>query len=67
MGALNRLIDLIGEAEIVRGDDQIFQCAISRRSRRKRKNSIPSRRRRFIMSGLMAISPTIEAILLGRK
>ncbi len=34
MGALNRLIDLIGEAEIVRRDDQILQCAISRRSRR---------------------------------
>jgi hypothetical protein len=34
MGALNRLIDLIGEAEIVRGDDKILQCAISRRSRR---------------------------------
>jgi hypothetical protein len=34
MGALNRLIDFVGEAEIVRGDDKILQCAISRRSRR---------------------------------
>ncbi len=47
--------------------NQTFQCAISRRSRRKRKNSIPSRRRRFIISGLVAISPRIEAILPGRK
>jgi hypothetical protein len=34
VSALNRLIDLIGEAEIVRRDDEILQCAISRRSRR---------------------------------
>ncbi len=67
MGALDGAVDLVGEAEIIRRDDQIFQCAISRRSRRKRKNSTPSRRRRFIISGLNAISPTIAAILLGRK
>ena len=65
--ALNGLIDLVGEAEIVRRDDQIFQCAVSCRSRKKRKNSAPSRRRRFITSGLLTISPTMEAILLGRK
>ena len=41
MRALNRLVDFVGEAEIVGRDDQIFQCAISRRSRRKRKNSSP--------------------------
>jgi hypothetical protein len=29
MRALNGLIDLVGEAEIVRRDDQIFQCAVS--------------------------------------
>jgi hypothetical protein len=67
MRPLNGLIDLVGEAEIVRRDDQISQCAGSRRSRKKRKNSTPSRRRRFITSGLLTISPTIEAILLGRK
>ncbi len=60
-------VDLLGEAEIVGGDDQIFQFAISRRSRKKRKNSTPSRRRRFITSGLLTMSPTIEAILPGRK
>ncbi len=67
MRALDGLINLVGEAEIIGRDNKIFQCAISRRSRRKRKNSTPSRRRRFIMLGLTAISPTIAAILLGRK
>ena len=43
------------------------QRAISRRSRRKWKNSMPSRSRRFIMSGLRIISPTIDAILPERK
>ena len=41
--------------------------AASRRSRRKRKNSTPSRRRRFIISGLRTISPTMAAILGARK
>ena len=67
MRALNGLVDLVGETEIVGRDDQIFQCAVSCRSRRKRKNSTPSRRRRFMTSGLLTISPTIEAILPGRK
>jgi hypothetical protein len=67
MRALDGLVDFIGEAEIIRRDDQIFQCAVSCRSRRKRKNSAPSRRRRFITSGLLTISPRIEAILPGRK
>ena len=67
MRALDRLIDFVGEAEVVRRDDQIFQCAVSCRSRRKRKNSTPSRSRRFMTSGLRTISPTIEAILPGRK
>jgi hypothetical protein len=67
MRDFNGAINLFGEAEIVRRDNKIFQCAISRRSRRKRKNSTPSRRRRFIIWGLSAISPTIAAILLGRK
>ena len=55
------------EAEVVRREDKIFQCAVSCRSRKKRKNSTPSRRRRFMTSGLLTISPTIEAILPGRK
>ena len=67
MRALNGLVDLVGEAEIIRRHDQIFQCAVSCRSRRKRKNSAPSRSRRFITSGLLTISATIEAILPGRK
>jgi len=67
MGALDGLVDFISEAKIVRRDNEIFQCAISRRSRRKRKNSAPSRRRRFITSGLRTISPMIDAILPGRK
>ena len=37
------------------------------RSRRKWKNSMPSRSRRLIISGDMIISPTIEAIFDGRK
>ena len=67
MRALDRLVDFVGEAEVVGGDDQVFQCAVSCRSRRKRKNSTPSRSRRFITSGLLTISPMIEAILPGRK
>ena len=39
----------------------------SSRLRRNWKNSTPSRRRRFIISGDVIISPTIEAILDGRK
>lgn len=41
--------------------------AASRRSRKKRKNSTPSRKRRFIISGLRTISPTMAAILGARK
>src|ERR1700722_12916337 len=67
MRALDGFIDFVGEAEVVGCDDQIFQCAVSCRSRKKRKNSTPSRSRRFMTSGLLTISPTIEAILPGRK
>jgi len=67
MRDFNGAVDLFGEAEIIGRDYEIFQCAISLRSRRKRKNSSPSLRRRFIISGLNAISLTIAAILLGRK
>jgi hypothetical protein len=67
MRALNRLVDLVRETEVVGRDDQIFQCAVSWRSRKKWKNSTPSRKRRFMTSGLLTISPRIEAILPGRK
>ncbi len=43
------------------------QAATSRRSRRKRKNSTPSRSRRRIISGLFTISPTMAAIFGARK
>ena len=65
-------IDRVAEAEIVCRDDQAIsgqatQCASSRRSRRKEKNSIPSRSRRIIICGLRTISPMIEAIFGARK
>ena len=43
------------------------QTGKSRRSRKKRKNSNPSRNLRFIISGLRTISPTMAAILGARK
>jgi hypothetical protein len=69
MRDLDRLIDLVREAEIVRCDDQAVgaQCAGSLWARRKAKNSTPSRSRRFIICGLLIISPTIEAIFGTRK
>jgi len=60
-------IDFGRQAEVVGGDDQRLQCALCRRSRRNWKNSTPSRSRRFIISGLLAISPTIDAIFERRK
>ncbi len=60
-------VDLFAQAEIVRRYDQMVQCASSRRSRRKAKNSTPSRRRRTIISGLRTISATIAAIFGARK
>ena len=77
MRDLDRFVDLGGETEIIGGDDEpggpfsrMWEKetqAASRRSFRKRKNSTPSRSRRFIMSGCRTISPTIEAILPERK
>ena len=66
VGELDRVVDLGRKAEIVRRDDEAVQCT-ARRSRRKWKNSMPSRSRRFIISGLFTISPTIDAILSLRK
>jgi len=67
VGLLDGLVDRLRQPEIVGGDDEPLQGATSRRSRRKRKNSTPSFSRRFIISGLSAISPTIEAIFGMRK
>jgi hypothetical protein len=46
---LDGLVDFLCQTEVVGGDDQRLQRAISRRSRRYWKNSTPSRRRRFII------------------
>jgi hypothetical protein len=59
-------IDFGRESKIIGRDDELPQSATSR-SRRNLKNSIPSRSRRFIISGLRTISPTIEAIFGARK
>ena len=63
---LDGLVDGGVEAEIVGADDQAPQLAISR-LRRNWKNSTPSRSRRRIISGLLIISATSEAILPRRK
>ena len=47
MRGFHGFIDFAREPKIVGGDDDTFQSAGSRRSRRKRKNSTPSRSRRF--------------------
>jgi hypothetical protein len=66
MRQLHAGIDLGREPKIVGRDDKALQSATSR-SRKNLKNSIPSRSRRFIISGLRTISPTIEAIFGARK
>ena len=63
---LDRFIDLGREPEVVSGDDEMLQAATSR-WRKNLKNSTPSRSRRFIISGLRTISPTIDAIFGARK
>ncbi len=65
--AFNGLVDGLGKAEIVGGDNGAAGHAALLRSRRKWKNSTPSRSRRFIICGLRTISPTIAAILGARK
>jgi hypothetical protein len=67
VGGFHGLVDFAREPEIVGRDDELFQSAGSRRSRRKRKNSTPSRRRRFNISGLRTISPAMAAIFGARK
>jgi hypothetical protein len=59
-------IDLGRNPKIVGRDNEVLQSATSR-SRKNLKNSIPSRSRRFIISGLRTISPKIEAIFGARK
>jgi hypothetical protein len=66
MSDLDGFIDLRSGTEIIGGDNQSSQAA-SRLVRRKLKNSTPSRKRRFIISGLAIIYASIEAILDGRK
>jgi len=63
---LDSFVDGGVEPEIVGADDQASQLAISR-LRRNWKNSTPSRSRRRIISGLLSISATSEAILPRRK
>jgi hypothetical protein len=67
MRLLNRLVDRDRQPEIVGSENELLQTETSRRSLRKRKNSTPSCKRRFIISGLRTISPTIAAILGTRK
>jgi hypothetical protein len=57
----------MGKPKIVGGDDNVLQSAGYRRSRKKRKNSTPSRSRRRNVSGLLTISPAIAAIFDARK
>ncbi len=67
VGDFHRFVDFACRAEIIGGDDEFLQAACSRRSLRNWKNSTPSRSLRFIMSVERSISPTMEAILPGRK
>ena len=66
MRQLDGCVDLGCEPKIVSRNNKALQGATSR-SRRNRKNSIPSRSRRFSISGLRTISPTIDAIFGARK
>jgi hypothetical protein len=66
MCQLDGSIELGREPEIAGRGNSMFQSATSR-SRKNRKNSIPSRSRRFNISGLRTISPMIEAIFGSRK
>lgn len=67
MRKFDSLVDLGGMPEVIGGDDETVQYCTSRRSRKKPKNSTPSRNRRLSISGLRAISATIEAIFGARR
>ena len=60
-------VDFHRKPEIIGRDDQLFQCRLSRLSRRNVKNSPASRMRRRNISGLRAISQVISAIFGARK
>ena len=66
-GNLDGFIDLACQAQVVGRNGDPPQSAVSRRSRRKRKNSTPSRSRRFAIVGDRTISPTMAAIFGARK
>ena len=67
MRCFDGFINFARKPEIVGGDDNLLQGAGSRRSRRKRKNSTPSRSRRRNISGFLTISPAMVAIFGARK
>jgi len=67
MRNFDRIVDLGSKPEIIGGDNRLLQDTGSRRSRRKWKNSTPSRTRRFNTAGLLIISPTMAAIFGARK
>ena len=67
VGDFHRFVDFACRVEIIGGDDEFLQAACSRRSLRSWKNSTPSRKRLTSMSREVSISPTISAILEGRK
>src|SRR5215470_1467502 len=60
-------VDGLRRSEVIPGDRERPQEARASRRERNRKNSTPSRRRRFVISTLVSISATISAILRGRK
>ncbi len=64
MRRFDGVVHFASGAEIIRRDDQSLQAA-SRRARKNWKNSTPSRKRRFIISGLTIISATMDAIFEG--
>src|SRR5262245_9189189 len=63
----DRIRRLRRDVEIFCANDNPSQVERARRARRKWKNSTPSRKRRFIISGLVIISARMEAIFEGRK
>jgi hypothetical protein len=67
MRGFDGFIDFARKPKIIGGDYNLLQSAGSRRSRRKRKNSTPSRSRRRSRSGFLTISPAMAAIFGARK
>jgi len=67
MRDFDSIIDFARDPKIIGGDNNPRQYARSLRSRRKRKNSTPSRNRRRSTSGLLIISFAMAAIFGARK